>query len=76
MKDKKKNWKGIKSLVSMKQRNNDTPSLIPKDEKHIYDPVSVANTFNNSFTSVAEIFHLKTQIFKKIIQELLFMRNQ
>ena len=49
IKDIKKIWKGIKSLVSMKQKNNDTPSLIIKDEKYINDPVSIANTFNNFF---------------------------
>ena len=31
IKDKKKTWKGIETL-SMKQKNNDTPSLITKDE--------------------------------------------
>ena len=48
-KDIKKTWKGIKTLVSMKQKNNDTPSLITKDEKYINDPVSIANTFNYFF---------------------------
>ena len=41
IKDIKKTWKGIKTLVSMKQKNNDTPSLITKDEKYINDPVSI-----------------------------------
>ena len=40
IKDIKKTWKGIKTLVSMKQKNNDIPSLITKDEKYISDPVS------------------------------------
>ena len=40
IKDIKKTWKGIKTLVSMKQKSNDIPSLITKDEKHISDPVS------------------------------------
>ena len=31
IKDIKKTWKGIKTLVSMKQKNNDTSSLITKD---------------------------------------------
>ena len=43
----------------MKQKINDTPSLITKDEKYIYDPVSIANTFNKFFTSIAEIVHSK-----------------
>ena len=33
IKDIKKTWKCIKTLVSMKQKNNDRPSLITKDEK-------------------------------------------
>ena len=44
-----KTWKGIKTLVLIKQKNNDTHSLITKDEKYINDPVSIANTFNNFF---------------------------
>ena len=44
IKDIKKNQKGIKTLVSMKQKINDTPSLITKDEKYINDPVSIAYT--------------------------------
>ena len=43
----------------MKQKINDTPSLITKDEKYINDPVSIANTFNKFFTSIAEIAHSK-----------------
>ena len=35
----KKTWKGIKILVSMKQKN--TPSLMTRDEKYINDPVSI-----------------------------------
>ena len=42
----KKNWRGIKTLGSMKPKNNDTPSLTTKDGKYINDPVSIANTFN------------------------------
>ena len=49
IKDIKKTRKGIKTLVSMKQKNNNTTSLITKDEKYINDPVSIANTFNNFF---------------------------
>ena len=49
IKDIKKTWKGIKAFVSVKQKNNDAPSLITKDEKYINDPVSIANTFNYFF---------------------------
>ena len=45
---------GIKSLVSMKQKNNDIPSIIRNDERYIKDPIAIANTFNNFFTSIAK----------------------
>ena len=41
IKDIKKTWKGIKTLVSMKQKNNDTPSLTTKDKRYINDPVQL-----------------------------------
>ena len=43
-------WTGIKSLVSMKHKNNDTPTIIRNDDKYINDPIAIANTFNNFFT--------------------------
>ena len=46
IKDLKKTWKGIKTLVSRKQKNNYTPLLVMKDEKYINDPVSIANSYN------------------------------
>ena len=60
IKEIKKTWKGIKTLVSAKQNNNETPSLITKDEKYINDPVSIANTFNNFFTSITKIVQSKS----------------
>ena len=64
IKDVKNTWKGIKTLVSMKQKketkNNDRPLLITKDEKYINDPVSVADTFNNFLINCS----LKNQTFK------------
>ena len=54
IKDIKKTWIGIKSLVSVKHKNNDAPSIIRNDEKYITDSFATANTFNNFFTSIAE----------------------
>ena len=71
IKDIKKTWKGIKTLVSMKQKNNDTPSLTTKDKKYINDPVSIANTFNNFFTSVAETVHSKIKFSNKSFNKFL-----
>ena len=55
----------------MKQKNNDTPSLITKDEKYINDPVSTTNTYNNFFTSVAEIVHTKFIFLNKSFRNFL-----
>ena len=49
-------WEGTKILISMKQKAN-ILSLITKDEKYINNPVSITNTSNDFFTSIAEIFH-------------------
>ena len=66
-----KDWKGIKTLVSMKQKNNETPLLISKDEKYINHPLSITNTFNNFFTSVAEIVHSKIKFSNKSFKKFL-----
>ena len=55
----------------MKQKNNDTPLLITNDEKHINDPVSIANAINNFFTSVAETVHLKIEFSSKSFRNFL-----
>ena len=55
----------------MKQKNNDTPLLITNDQKHINDPVSIANTSNNFFTSVAETVHLKIEFSSKSFRNFL-----
>ena len=59
----------------MKQKNNDTPLLITKDEKYVNDPVSIANTFNNFFTSVAEI-HSKIKFSNKSFRNLIFCHQK
>ena len=50
IKSMKKTWIGIKSLVPMKHKNNNTSSIIRNDEKSINDPIAIANSFNNFFT--------------------------
>ena len=55
----------------MKKKNNDAPSLLTKDEKYINDAVSIANTFNNFFTFVAEIVHSKIKFSNKSLKKFL-----
>ena len=44
IKNIKKTWIGIKSLVSMKHKNNVTTSIIRNDKKYINDPIAIANS--------------------------------
>ena len=58
-------------------KNNDTLSLITKDEKYINDAASIVNTFNNVFISVAEIVHSKIKFSNKsFIQNKLTSTNK
>ena len=52
-------------------KNNDTPSLITKDENYINDPVSIANTFKNFFISAAEIVYSKIKLWNKSFKNFL-----
>ena len=45
----------------MNHKNNDTSSIIRTDEKYINDPLAIAHTFNNSFTSIAETIQSLTK---------------
>ena len=59
-KDIKKTWIGIKSLVSMKHKNNDTPSITRNDEKYINDRIAIANTFSNFSHQLLRLFSQKS----------------
>ena len=60
-----------KSVSINEAKKINAPSLITKDEKHINDPVSIANTFNKFFTSVAEIVHSKIKFSNKSFKKFL-----
>ena len=75
MKDIKKTWIGIKSLVPMKHKNNDTISIIRNDEKYINDPNTIANTLNKFFTSIAETVQSKIKFSNKSFRRFLSSEN-
>ena len=75
IKDIKKTWIGIKSLVSVKHKNNDTPCIIRNDEKYINDPITIANTFNNFFTSIAKTVQSKIKFSNKSFRSFLSSKN-
>ena len=52
-----------------------TPSIIRNDEKYINDPITVANTFNNFFTSIAETVRSKIKFSNKSFKSFLSTKN-
>ena len=52
-KNLQKIWKGIKQLINIKSKNFDTPNCVEFGGKYITDPISISNSFNDYFTSVA-----------------------
>ena len=71
----KNTWIGIESLVSTKHKNNDTPSIFRNDEKYINDPIAIANTFNNFFTSTAETAQSKIKFSNKSLRSFSSTKN-
>ena len=64
-----------KNNSSMKYKNNDTPSIIRNDEKYINDPIAIANTFNNFFTSDAGTLQSKIKFSNKSFRSYLSTKN-
>ena len=75
IKDIKKTGIGIKFLVSMKHKNNNTPSIIRYDKKYIIDPIAIANTFNDFLTSIAETVQSKIKFSNKSFRRILSTKN-
>ena len=70
-----KTWIGIKSLMSVKHKNNDTLSMIRNDEKYINDQITIVNTFNNFFTSTAEAVRLKIKFSNQSFRSFLLTKK-
>ena len=70
--DIKKIWKGVKSIISMKNKsNNDSPTLIIHEGNFIADPLSIANVFNDFFSTVAQKVQSKIKFSRKSFSDFL-----
>ena len=47
-------WKGIKQIINIKSKTFDSPTCVESNGKLITDPISISNSFNEYFTSVAD----------------------
>ena len=70
-----KTWIGIKSLMSVKHKNNDTLSIIRNGEKYVNDPIAITNTFNNFSTSIAGTVQSKIKFSNKFFRSFLSTKN-
>ena len=50
----KNTWKGIKSLITLKDISTSVPRTLNHNNKTVTNPVEIANIFNKHFGSVAE----------------------
>ena len=56
----KNTWKGIKSLISLKTVASSVPTVHSLNNGDtITNPYDIANTFNNYFATIAEMFQMK-----------------
>ena len=46
-------WEGIRSIISLQKRTNDSPKIISLEGHMVTDPRTIANNFNSFFCSVA-----------------------
>ena len=50
----KNTWKGIKTIISIKNITTTIPHSFGFNNRTITDPTAMSNVFNNYFTSIAE----------------------
>ena len=51
----RKIWKGIKEIINIKSKNYDIPTCIQVGNNIITDSFKICNSFNEYFTSIADI---------------------
>ena len=50
----RKIWQGIKNLINIKSKTNDSPTCISDNGSIITDPTKISNSFNTYFSNIAE----------------------
>ena len=48
-------WKGIKEIINIKSKNFDYPTCLQDGDVNLTDPVAISNSFNDYFTSIADV---------------------
>ena len=58
VKNLKNTWKGIKSIISLKNSTSSSPNVINFNNELTTDLLKIANVFNNYFSSIGENFQI------------------
>ena len=75
IKNLKNTWKGIKSIIPLKNSASGSPSVINFNNELISDPLKIANVFNNYFSSIGEKTQSKTRFSNKNYNDYLHGEN-
>ena len=67
-------WKGIKSIITLKDITSSVPRTISQGENLITNPYDIANIFNNYFSSVADTAKKNIKYSRKHFSH--FLNNQ
>ena len=68
-------WKGIKTIISIKNLTTTIPHSIEFHNRTITDPTTMSNVFNKYFTSIAEKTKLNIKFLPKHQKDYLFSTN-
>ena len=69
-------WKGIKTIISIKNITTTIPHSIEFNNRTITDPTTTSNVFNNYFTSIAEKTRLNIKFSPKHYTDYLSSANK
>ena len=75
IKNLKKTWKGIKSIISLKNSASSSPNLLNFNNELTSDPLKIANVFNNYFSSIGEKAQSKIRFSNKTYTDYLHGDN-
>ena len=68
-------WKGIKTIISIKNTTTTVPHSIEFNNRAVTDPTAMSNVFNNYFTSIAKKTNSNTKFSPKHYTDYLSYTN-
>ena len=72
----KNTWKGIKTIISIKNITTTITQSIEFNNRTIEDPTAMSNVFNNFFTSIAEKTKSNIKFCPSIMQTTYLIQTQ